>query len=401
MFAFNTAWKTVKRKPFRAFAMGVLVMLLSLVLFVGAYIVISLQRGLFEYQARLGADIVIVPSSAVGHGTVDDILLQGITGNYYMSGKDVEKVKAVDGIESVTTQFFLTSAKASCCSTRVQIIGFDPETDFSIQPWIKDSYSKTILDGDVIAGANINVPADRNITFYGQEYHVAAQLDETGTGLDSAVYANMNTVKQMAGNAAMLLETSPFREVSIDTAASAVLLRVKDGYDIQSVTDDINIHINKVQASSARSMVSQISEGLGGVSNTIGLMVVIIWILAVVILIVAFALVSNERKKEFAVLRVMGASRKILFHVMGAEAFIVSMGGAIIGLIISAVVMTGLSDSLQNALGLPFFAPKIGTLIALALGALLLSVSAGLLTALYSAHRITKSETGLLLKENN
>lgn len=398
-FAFQTALKNIKRKPFRAAAMALLVVFLSFTVFAGALSVISLQRGLESYQNRLGADIIVIPNSAKGHGSVDDILLQGITGNYYMRGQEVEKIKNIEGIAQVTTQFFLTSAKASCCSTRVQIIGFDPETDFSVLPWIEQSYSSAISDGDIIAGANINVPADKTVTFYGQDYHVAAQLAETGTGLDSAVYVNMNTMKQMAENASRLLETSPFQGVDINTAASAVLIRVAEGYDTQSVADDINIHITKVQASSSKNMISQITEGLGSVSRIIGILVIAIWVLSLVILIAVFALVSNERRKEFAVYRIMGASQKLLSQILSAEAFLISAAGALVGIIIAFIVYFAVSKTLQTSLGLPYLSPGALVTALLAVGAVLLAVCAGLLTSLISAKRITKSETALLIRE--
>ena len=392
--------KNIKSRPFRSIAMAFIVMILSFALFAGAFTVMSLQRGLTSYQTRLGADIVVVPISATSHGTVDDIFLQGITGNYYISGSDCEKVYGTDGIQAVTRQFYLTSAKASCCSTRVQIIGFDPLTDFTILPWINENYSGTLGDGELVVGSNINVPSDREITFYGQKYYVAAQLAETGTGLDSAVYTNMNTIKQMANDAANLLDTNPFQGVSINTAASAIFIKVADGYSISDVTDDINIHITKVKATAARSMISDIAGGLGGVSRVIGFLVGAIWVLAVIVLAVSFAMLSNERKKEFAVLRVMGASRKMTRMIMGTEAGIVSLTGALAGLIIGIAVVLPLSGAIQNMLGLPFLTPGTGMLAGLFAGVLAVSVVTAALVSLIYARRITNSETGLLLRED-
>ncbi len=399
-FTSSIAIKNIKRRPFRTVATAVLVMFLSFTVFAGAFTIISLQNGLSSYRARLGADIVVVPSSATSHGAVDDIFLQGITGNYYMSAKECDKVMSTEGIEAATTQFFLTSAKASCCSVRVQIIGFDPKTDFSIQPWIRNSYKGTLSDGDVIVGADVNAPLGGTITFYGKEYNVAAQLERTGTGLDSAVYTNMNTIKEMANNAANLIETNAFKGVDIDTAASAILIKVAPGYEISDVADDINIHITKVQATSARNMISDISSGLSSVSQVIGGLVAAIWVLAVIILIAVFALLSNERKKEFAVLRTVGASQKMLFGIMACEATLISAFGAVLGLVFALVTVFALSDTLRSTLGLPFLMPNAGVMTALAAGAVAISLCAGLLTSLISARRITKSETGLLLRED-
>ena len=397
-FALGTSLKNIKRKPFRSFMMVLLVVILSFVLFMGAYIVMGLRNGLSSYQLRLGADIIVTPSSANGHGNVDDILLQGISGNYYISAKDIEKIKNTSGIAEVTTQFFLTSAKASCCSSRVQIIGFDPKTDFSIIPWMREEYSGELGIGEVIVGSNINVPYDRTITFYGQKYYIVGQLAETGTGLDSAVYTNMDTIRRMADDASHLLETDPFKGVNINTAASAVLLRVEEGYEINDVADDINIHITKVKATSSKNMVSRISENLGNVSNVILLLVIGIWILSLVILITVFTMISNERRKEFAIYRIMGASKKILVEIMGCEAFLLCSIGSISGLVIAFFVSMVSTETLKEALALPALAPGFFAILMLMAGTFIVAVGAGLITSLLSAGRITKGETGLLLK---
>jgi putative ABC transport system permease protein len=282
----------------------------------------------------------------------------------------------------------------------VQIIGFDPDTDFSIMPWIAESYSGTVQDGDVVVGAKIGVPESGRITFYGQEYTIAARLKETGTGLDNAVFANMNTVRKMAVNASSLLKTSPFQGVDIDTAASALLIKVADGYSIEQVTDDINIHITKVKATPAKSMISDLSEGLTGTSALIGIMAAVIWAMAVIILVIVFALLSNERKKEFAVLRVMGASRKMLSRIMGMEAAVLGAIGAIIGIVLSVLAVFPLSGSIRDMLKLPFFMPDLWVVLLLAAGAFLISVSASVLTALLSAKKITTNDTALLLRED-
>lgn len=399
-FAFDLAVKTALRKPFRSLVTAILAALLAFSVFAGGFTVISLRNGLDSYQKRLGADIVVTPNAAKGHGTVDDILLQGVTGNYYMSQKEIDKIAAAEGVAAVSQQFFLTSAKASCCSTRVQIIGFDPETDFTVLPWIAESRSGGCPPGEVVVGANINVPADRTVTFYGQDYPVAAQLESTGTGLDAAVYADRETVVGMAKSAARLLETSPFQGVDIATAASAVLIKVAEGVDVQTVADDINIHVTKVQATPARSMVSGIAQGLQGVSGVIGVLIGAVWALALIVLIVVFALLSNERKKEFAVLRAVGASRRVLTRVMACEAALVSGVGALVGAGLALLVSIPLSGTLKNALSLPFLRPGAGVIVILFIGALILSVLAGLLTAGASARKITGGETGLLLRED-
>ena len=56
-------------------------------------------------------------------------------------------------------------------------------------------------------------------------------------------------------------------------------------------------------------MIGSVADGLGNVSVFISIITAGIWLIAVVIIIAVFALMMNERKKEFAVLRVAGASK--------------------------------------------------------------------------------------------
>ena len=145
----------------------------------------------------LGADIVAVPYEARTKGAFESILLQGIPGMFYMKEADYNKIRGIEGIDTAAPQFYLASASSGCCSIPVQIIGFDPELDFTVQPWIKESYSGEIGTGDIIVGSGITVPKDRSLTFYNTKCNVVAKLDGTGTGLDTAVYANMDTIKEM------------------------------------------------------------------------------------------------------------------------------------------------------------------------------------------------------------
>ena len=399
-FAVRLAVKNIKRRPLRTVLLWVIVLMLSLTTFLGGYLIISLQNGLSGYQARLGADVIVVPSSAQGHGTVEDVLLQGITGNYYLPVNSLTKLSAIEGIERQSEQFYLTSAKASCCSARVQIIGFDPTTDFTILPWMSGTAVTSLSHGEVVIGANIAYPADGRLRFYGESYRVAGQLDSTGTGLDNAVFTDRTTIKQMALSAADTLERDSLKGIDIERAASCVLLKLRNGYDAQAVADDINLHVSKVKATPSRSMIASVADGFQGVSALIGWLTIGIWVVAGGILIAVFVLLSHERKKEFAVLRVVGASRRVLLLSMGTEAALVSAAGAVTGWLLSLLLMTPVAEGIRETLSLPFLSPNSGLLVLLSIGAVMVPLLVGLLTAVTAAERITKNETGLLLRED-
>ncbi|MBQ9685642.1 MAG: ABC transporter permease [Oscillospiraceae bacterium] len=392
------AYKNIKGKPLRSAALILLAAFLALSIFGGSLIVLSLQKGLNSYEERLGADIVVVPNEARTKGNVESILLQGIPGYFYMNTSVLDKIRGMDGVEVATPQFYLCSSKAGCCSTAVQIIGYDPETDFVIQPWISNAYGDNLADGTLVLGNHISMPVDRTMTFYGRKLQVVAQLDETGTGLDNAVYANMDTIRQIMDDADAK-GFSYHSGVRTDEAISSVMIRVKDGYDIDRVTDDINIHVRRIEATQAKTMISSIAGGLHSVSHIISVLTALIWVLAIVILVIAFTMITNERKKEFAILRVMGASQKMLARQMLTESALISAVGALLGLILASLIAFPFSNLIRARLGLPYLLPGAGVIAALMLGSFAVSVVAGALTAAVSARRLSRCDAALVLRE--
>ena len=397
-FERKLAWRNLARKPVRTAALILLAAFLSFSVFAGSLVVLSLQNGLKSYEARLGADIVVVPKQARSHGTLESILLQGIPGYFYMDDSNLEKVRNTEGVEAASPQFYLASASAGCCSVAVQIIGFEPETDFSIQPWIRESYSKDLGDGDIIVGSSITVPKNHILRFYNQDCNVVASLASTGTGLDTAVYANMNTIRSLMESAHA--QGYDYGEgIQADLAISAIMVKVKDGYSIENVTNDLSLHIRRAETTQARTMVSSIAGGLTNVSHIIGGLTAMIWILAIVILALAFAMIAHERTKEFAILRVLGASRGMVSGLLRWESALVSLIGAVAGAVIGALVVFPFSGVIRGSLDLPYLMPGAGTIAGLFIGSVVVAVLAGSLTSVLSARRISRNDTGLILRE--
>ena len=130
------------------------------------------------------------------------------------------------------------------------------------------------------------------------------------------------------------------------------------------------------------------------------MLVAAIWVLALSILMVVFVMISNERTKEFAVLRVVGASETMLKRVLLMESAIISGVGAICGIAAATLVVFPFSALIKQSLDLPYLLPNTGVIVTLLIGSALLSLFAGALTSGLSARRLTKSETGLILRED-
>ena len=139
---FSLSVRNLIRKPGRTAGLALLTAFLALAVFGGSIVVLSLRNGLNSLEARLGADIILVPSEAQSKVSFQNMFLQGTTGAFYMDADVLEQARTVDGVEKAAPQTFLASLKADCCSIRIQVIGIDPETDFTVQPWIEKSCQK-------------------------------------------------------------------------------------------------------------------------------------------------------------------------------------------------------------------------------------------------------------------
>ena len=389
------------KKPARSIALLILSAFLAVSAFGGSLAVMSLRNGIDSLESRLGADIIVVPYEAATQGSYESVILQGNPGAFYMSNSVIGEIsEEIEGIEKLSAQYFLVSAKAGCCSVRVQIIGFDPETDFSVTPWIECSYGKELSDGDVIVGAMVEVSTGDDIKLFDQKVNVVGQLERTGTELDTAIYCNVNTVKQLM-QAAQVKQLVDYNGSDPDKVISSVLIKVRGDYDIDDVTSDINLHVRGIKAIRAKSMISSVSDSLSGVSSAIGVLIAVIWVLSLIIMAISFSMINNERKKEFAVLRVLGASRGMLSKIVFKEALILTFAGSVCGILLTLLIGALFSDSLTSSIGVPFLLPSVGTVAAIGAATAAATMLAGALTAAFSARKVSKQDTGVILRGDN
>ena len=387
------------RKPGRTLALALLTAFLALAVFGGSVVVLSLRSGLNSLEARLGADIILVPSEAQSKVSFQNMFLQGTTGAFYMDASVLDKALEVEGVEKAAPQTFLASLKADCCSIKIQVIGIDPERDFTVQPWINRSLTRALEDMDVAVGCKVEADVGEIIRIYEQRCKVVARLEATGTGLDTAVYCNMSTMNKLL-QAAEAMGVS-HRIESGDHVISTVYVKVRDGYDIGAVNSRLNGHIRKVTAVRTRSMITGVSDSLAGVSRTVTILIAAVWVLALIILLLAFALIIRERNREFAVLRLVGASRSMLARMVLLESALCGLLGGLIGTGLAALLLFPFAQLIESALKLPYLIPQTGTVLLLGAGTVLLSALVAALSSVVAAFRLSRIDPGIALREGN
>ncbi|MDL2284177.1 ABC transporter permease [Oxalobacter sp. OttesenSCG-928-P03] len=389
-----TTWRIARenlcRRPFRTAALTLIVLVFSFLLFGGTILIESIRSGISSMSQRLGADLMVVPYGY--EKQLQGALLRGEPSSFYLEQSLEQKIRQLSGVEKASSQIFIASLQAACCSLPVQLIGFDPATDFIVRPWMKGDISREPGDDEIIVGSRIEGMIGGKITFFGKPYTIVMRLDRTGMGFDTSVFLNLKTARSMISK----LEIAPLFDVKKrEGVVSSVMIKAKSGQDTRALANAIlqqhaiDYNLDMVMSKTMMSDIASrlhsfawVMYGLGG----------LLWILATGVLMLVFSIVLNERRREFSLLRLLGASRKKLSGILFSESFLISFGGAFCGLFLSALVVFSFRALISTFIGLPFLLPGLPKIMLLLLLSLLVSTGIGPLACLYSAWRLGRAD---------
>jgi putative ABC transport system permease protein len=393
------SFENLKAKPVRTACLVVVAAILAFTLFGGSILALNLRQGLAAMTKRFGADLMVVPAGT--SEKAQSILLRGALSYFYFDKEIVDSVARTEGIACASPQFFLTSLAEECCDAMVQLIAYDPKTDFVIQPWMAEKYNKTVEDGQVVAGSRIAIRSDETVRLLGHNYPVAARLSRSASGLDTSIFMTMNTMRLLIGRARTEgydFLTAQEKEMQRG-AVSVVLAKAGPSTPPARLAQTIGRENAGVDVVVSQSIFSGISETLAGLTAYIHLFSLVLWVLAIVVLAAVFSGSVHERKKEFAVLRILGATRGKLAGMVLGESALAGIAGGAAGILLAAMVIFPFSTLISEGLELPYLDAPLLHIVLLALGSLVLSVLAGPLASLYAALRISRAETYFTMRE--
>ena len=299
----SLAWANLSRRPFRAAGLAAIVALFTFILFGGLVLNQNLSRGLDSLSGRLGADLLIVPYGY--EKETQAALLRGEPSTFYLKAGLLDKVRQAPGVRAATPQFFLASLAASCCTAKVQIIGFDPDSDFLVRPWT-ESRRAELGRGRVVAGSRIITEVGGEVSFFGVTYTVAAKMEPTGMGFDTSVFMPLDDVYALMKNSG--LAEGDLEQV--DGFISSIAVKTDPAYQIREVGNElmrlyaIDYNLDLVLT---KNLISDLSVRLKSLSAIVWVLAAILWVLALLIMSLVFSTALNERKRELSLLRILGA----------------------------------------------------------------------------------------------
>ncbi|MCR4672701.1 MAG: FtsX-like permease family protein [Lachnospiraceae bacterium] len=394
----NISLKNLAKKPGRTAALTIMAALLCLAVFGGSLLVKSLTSGFSSLEDRLGAEIMVIPEDAAGSKKLQDIVLQGNTGYFYMDYGILDEVENMEGVGECTGQFFLASAMSNCCSARLQIIGFDPDTDFVIKSWIQKSYSKDLGENDIVIGNGINAFVGDTMLFYGVNCHVVSKLAATGTSYDYSVFTTKDNIRTLIASS-LEKKLNNFGDIDPYNVVSSILINTDGTVTPDELAAKITETVPGVTAIVTNSMISGISDTLSGVGRVIRVLIVAVCVLAFVITAIVFAMSVRGRKKEFATMRLLGATRNKIAGIVFGESAVTSLIGSIAGIVLGIIIVVMFGKFIEEQLGLPYLLPGAATFVLTGILAAAGTVISGTVSSVVPAIRISRADPQILLKE--
>ncbi len=328
-------------------------------------------------------------------GSFEGALLSGSPSTFYLTADVANRIVRLDGIERATAQLFISTFDSEHCAGLVQIIGYDPASDFVVTPWLKSSKITEPGYGEVVIGGNVQLQPGDEMPLFSVKLNVAGVLDKTGMGFDNAVFVNLETAQMLLGEYEKFAAALPLPEdAGTEDVVSAILIDFKSGTDTQAFQQNLNqeFRTDGVRYVSSQALLAGISKNLNLVIGILLVLLGALWVFAVFVLAIIFTLALNERQREFGILRAIGATRRKLASIVLLEAALLCAAGAICGVGMVCLIVFPYNELIKRVLQTAYLPPQSFSVVIILLLCFLSGTITGPLASLFSAVRIGKNE---------
>jgi len=381
------AFRNLKRKLTRTWLLFAIVAVVSCTLFAATLFLKSINNALKIGTYRLGADILVVPEGA--ETKAKTALLSGEPTHFLMDRSILQRVAGISGVKNATPQLFVKPTSFTCCfNVDVFLVAFDPETDFTVKPWLEKNINRKLGLTEIITGRSVPVIPGDKIPFFGTTFTVAGTMEPTGMDFfDRAVFMSLDAAYKMADDSkARSLQPIEIGKDQIST----VLVQIQDDISPDRVSIRIEHAINGVKALVSDTIISTVRKQLAGLIKAIVIISATLWAIVLLIMAFAFYMIVNERRREIGLFRAMGANKKHIAVILLNEAAILSAAGGAFGVLLGYGVLVSFKSLILHYLKLPYLFPDTMELVVVTTGAIALSLVTGLFAALLPAFGVLR-----------
>ena len=393
------AAQNVGRRPARTLLLVIAVALAVGVAFAAYVIGWSVRTAMAQSEARAGADLLVVPREALVNLTQSLLTVQPTDAT--LDAGVVARIAATEGVARVSRQRLVRAEIDGKAGT---LIAFDPATDFTVQPWLRERGGGSVGIDAVLAGARTPVSSNGSLRVCGQPLVVQARLRPSGVGpFDEAHFVSFAGLDRLAalcardGPRAQLHDAGcAFERLDESTA---VLVRLAPDARSEAVAlalsqiQGIKVVDGNAYARAAREAVRMLLAAIGALA--------IVAVASLVVLVsLLFSAIVHERQREIGLLRAIGAGPGQVIGVILAEASLVTGAGGAFGVVLGGALLSAYARTLGfhlEALGIPLAWPPVATVVAAAGVAVIVSAALGVAGAFVPAWRSQQRDPHALL----
>lgn len=392
----SISFNNLKHRKIRSIFMILFVIIQSFSLFTSIFLMGSMKNGIENVTQRMGADVIVIPNKYSKE--LEQSLFMGEPSTMYFDRQWIDNLSNIKNIDKISTQFYIQTMEATCCDEPVQLIAFDPNTDFVVKPWLKEG-NINLAKGEVVVGYNVASNPGDTITFYNTEFIVADKLDRTETGNDNSVFMSYDTAYELKNSK---VANKNLKLDNMENTISMVLLDVNDKYSNERLAFDINTTFDdeNITAYTSNSLFSGIINKVKQFSAYSTVFSVLLLIVTAMAIVCIFMITINERKKEIGILYTLGAKKKQISLMIVCEGFIITIIGAIIGVLSSLTLITLFKNLISMSMDIPYLNTFNMETLSIGIMCLTISLLTGLIASIISVYKISKEDTDILIREN-
>ena len=292
-------------------SVGGVALALSLTLALDA-IYAGVANQLTTYIDRAGADVWVAQSGVRNLHMVASWLPDSVT----------REVRAVDGVAEATPILYSTDTIAAGDERTVAYVIGLPAGASMGGPWDIVEGSAQVGRGEIVVdrgfAAKAKVKIGDSVSVLGREARIVGLSKGTASLLNSVAFVSFDDFRAMRGNAPII---------------SFVLVRVAAGASSDAVAAEIGRLVAGVTAQSRTDFVAQerrIVTDMG--ADVISIMNVIGFVVGLAVVALTVYVATLARRREYGVLKALGARNRVLYRVVLAQAALSVALGLVIGI---------------------------------------------------------------------
>ncbi|MCR4761473.1 MAG: ABC transporter permease [Oscillospiraceae bacterium] len=387
------AFQVISHSRFRSITVFLLVFVTTVCVFGTALFTDNIRTGADRIYGNTGTDLYIVPQEYLED--TKDLLFKGKACMIPFKTDVYDKIAELDGAEAVSRQLYLETLELSCCAVGgLQVIAFDPETDFAVRKWTDQT--QQLGSDEILAGSAGAFSVGETVDLFGRTFTVAGILEETGMGYDQSLFLTYEAADDITSSAEY---SYMFGEKT--GLVSMLLIRQKAGTDLAALTKSVKTALDG--SGLAAYAIDDLTAGMKSNIRTLTAAVRIMNVFAVVIASVSlFAMVTltfHQRRKTAGSLLSVGCTKGQILKLFSAEYLCLFVLGAAAGILLVCILLLPLHDVIKTALELPYKLISPGGAAVITAKTLLIDLAMLAAALSFTFRKIMKTEPALLAED--